>query len=111
MSVAAPAASRHGTRILTRAARTDSAVRHGAGVAVGASLLVVTYLWVAGGGLGDLTGWAGGLTSVGRWTGLVSADLLLVQVLSMARIPVLERAVGQDRLARTHRWVGSPPSP
>jgi DMSO/TMAO reductase YedYZ heme-binding membrane subunit len=50
--------------------------------------------------------WADGLTSVGRLTGLLAADLLLVQVLLMARIPVVERAVGQDRLARWHRLAG-----
>ncbi|GAA3247537.1 ferric reductase-like transmembrane domain-containing protein [Pseudonocardia petroleophila] len=73
---------------------------------VGASLLVVTGLWVAGGGLSALSGWAGGLTSLGRLTGLLASDLLLVQVLLMARIPVVERAVGQDRLARMHRLAG-----
>ncbi|MBI4939296.1 MAG: ferric reductase-like transmembrane domain-containing protein, partial [Actinobacteria bacterium] len=71
-----------------------------------ASLLVVVALWVAGGGLQDLGGWASGLTSLGRLTGLVSADLLLVQVLLMARIPLVERAYGQDQLARRHRLVG-----
>jgi predicted ferric reductase len=90
----------------TRAARTDAAVRIAAAVAVGAGLALVTYWWAAGEGLRDLTGWATGLTSLGRWTGLVASDLLLVQVLLMARVPVLERAVGQDRLARWHRWTG-----
>ncbi|HEX7538072.1 MAG TPA: ferredoxin reductase family protein [Dermatophilaceae bacterium] len=47
-----------------------------------------------------------GLTSVGRLTGLVASDLLLIQVLLMARIPLVERAYGQDELARRHRWVG-----
>ena len=32
--------------------------------------------------------------------------LLLAQVLLMARVPLLERAFGQDRLARMHRVVG-----
>ena len=39
-------------------------------------------------------------------TGLVASDLLLVQVLLMARIPLVERSYGQDELARRHRWVG-----
>lgn len=90
----------------TRPARTDAAVRAGAGGLVGAGLALVTYWWVTGGGVGDLGGWATGLTSLGRLTGLLASDLLLVQVLLMARIPVLERAVGQDRLARWHRWTG-----
>ena len=55
---------------------------------VAASLTVVSVLWVAGGGLTDLTIATGpALTSLGRLTGLVSADLLLLQVLAMARIP------------------------
>ena len=87
-------------------ARHDAAVRLAAAVGLWAGLLVVTYWWVAGGGLQDLTGWASGLTSAGRITGLVSADLLLVQVLLMARLPFLEPAFGQDRLARIHRVVG-----
>ena len=70
------------------------------------SLLLVTYWWVAGGGVQDLAAWDTGLTSTGRLTGLLASDLLLVQVLLMARVPVLERAFGQDRLARHHRVVG-----
>ena len=70
------------------------------------SLLVVVALWVSNGNLQALgQGWAG-ITSLGRLTGLVSADLLLVQVLLMARIPWIERTYGQDRLARWHRWTG-----
>ncbi|PZQ44931.1 MAG: oxidoreductase, partial [Phenylobacterium zucineum] len=46
------------------------------------------------------------VTGLGRLTGLVSANLLLIQVLLMARIPVVERVYGQDELARRHRLVG-----
>jgi predicted ferric reductase len=70
------------------------------------SLLIVVALWVRGHGVSDLAGMASGLTSIGRLTGLVSADLLLIQVLLMARVPWIERAYGQDRLARRHRLVG-----
>jgi predicted ferric reductase len=90
----------------TRAARTDAGIRAAAAAAVAVSLLLVTWWWIGGGGLGDLTSWANGLMSVGRLTGLLASDLLLVQVLLMARIPPVERAVGQDRLARWHRWTG-----
>jgi predicted ferric reductase len=71
------------------------------------SLVLVVGLWATDHQIGALTqGWAAALTSVGRLAGLVSADLLLVQVLLMARIPLVERAWGQDELARVHRWVG-----
>jgi predicted ferric reductase len=76
------------------------------GVLTWASMLVVVALWVAGGNLQDLTGWGTGLTAIGRLTGLVASDLLLIQVLLMARIPMVERVYGQDELARRHRLVG-----
>ncbi|WP_448640245.1 ferredoxin reductase family protein [Geodermatophilus sp. URMC 63] len=87
-------------------ARTDAAVRTGAAVLLWAGLALVTWWWATGGGLADLTAWGSGLESAGRLTGLLASDLLLVQVLLMARIPVLERAFGQDRLARLHRLTG-----
>jgi predicted ferric reductase len=76
-------------------------------VAVVASLVVVTTFWLSAGGLQALVSSGGvALTSSGRLTGLVASDLLLVQVLAMARVPWVERAFGQDRLARWHRWIG-----
>lgn len=41
----------------------------------------------------------------GRATGLLAQVLILGLVLLAARVPVLERAVGQDRLLRWHRWL------
>ncbi|MGI5240041.1 ferredoxin reductase family protein [Dactylosporangium sp. CA-139066] len=71
------------------------------------SLLAVTALWVANRGLQDAAGsWPDATTSLGRLTGLLASDLLLLQVLLMARVPLMERAFGQDRLARWHRWTG-----
>src|SRR5690242_16676971 len=75
------------------------------GLAAGFSLLIVTALWVSDGGVQALSGGRFALAA-GQVTGLWSADLLLLQVLLMARVPVVERAFGQDRLARWHRWVG-----
>ena len=87
-------------------ARLDAAVRLAAGALLWLALLLVTYWWVADRGLQDLTGWTTGLTSLGRITGLVASVLLLVQVLAMARVPLLERAFGQDKLAKLHRLIG-----
>jgi predicted ferric reductase len=70
------------------------------------SLLVVVGLWVKGGGLGNLIGLGEPALTLGRLTGLLASDLLLVQVLLMARIPWWERAWGQDTLARRHRLAG-----
>jgi predicted ferric reductase len=49
---------------------------------------------------------AGFLKGTGQLTGLLASDLLLIQVLLMARIPFAERAYGQDELARRHRLAG-----
>ena len=54
--------------------------RDAVGVATWASMRVVVALWVADGEAGRLGTLSAGLTSLGRLTGLVSADLLLVQV-------------------------------
>ncbi len=93
-------------RVSGTRARVDAAVRTAAGSALWVSLLLVTYWWVAGGGIQDLGTTAGALIATGRLTGLVASVLLLVQVVLMARVPTLEHAFGQDRLARTHRLVG-----
>jgi predicted ferric reductase len=89
-----------------RRARIDGYVRLAAGSALWLSLLLVTYWWIAGGGLQALQAGPSAATSIGRLTGLVASDLLLAQVLLMARLPWLEGAFGQDRLARLHRVVG-----
>jgi predicted ferric reductase len=87
-------------------AHLDLWVRRVAGGLLAAALALVTWWWVDGGGVGDLLTASTGLTSLGRWTGLVGSVLLLAQVVLMARVPVLERAFGQDRLAHLHRTVG-----
>src|SRR3954454_11155169 len=93
-------------RAVGRRARRDALVRTGAMSLLWLSLLLVSYWWVADGGLQDLTSWTTSLVSIGRLSGLVASVLLLVQVLLMGRVPVLESAFGQDRLAHVHRLVG-----
>jgi predicted ferric reductase len=51
-------------------------------------------------------GWA---TFGGRLAGLTGTYLLLIMLLLIARIPVIERTVGQDRLLRWHRRLGQWP--
>ncbi len=103
-----PAAARSGRRAgrFGAEARFDAGVRAVSLGLLWSTVLWLAFLWVREGGLQDLGGWESGLLSTGRLTGLVASALLLVQVLMMARIPVLERAWGQDRLARLHRLVG-----
>ncbi|GAC1608318.1 MAG: ferric reductase-like transmembrane domain-containing protein [Mycobacteriales bacterium] len=81
--------------------------RDAVGAACWATALIVVALWLRGRGMQGLAGSAGDrLTSIGRVTGLVAADLLLIQVFLMARVPIIERSYGQDELARRHRLVG-----
>jgi len=87
-------------------AATPSWWRDAVGSLTWASMLVVVALWVSNRGLQNLVGFGSGMTTLGRLAGLISADLLLIQVLLMARIPVAERVYGQDELARRHRLVG-----
>jgi hypothetical protein len=63
-----------------------------------ASAGVIVWLWVHGGNL-DVHTTGEWLTSLARLTGLLSAYLALLQVLLLARIPALERAIGLDRLS------------
>ena len=70
-------------------------------LAAAGTLLVVTALWTAGRDEAP-----GGIAAAGRLAALWSTDLLLLQVILMARIPWIERAYGQDTLARWHRWTG-----
>jgi predicted ferric reductase len=87
-------------------AAVDRALRLAAVLALWLGLLLVTYWWVADGGVTDLAHLVSGLTSLGRLSGLWAADLLLIQVLLMSRLPPLEHAFGRDRLARIHGVVG-----
>jgi predicted ferric reductase len=109
MTALAPDAARGaraGAADLGRRARLDAAVRVASAAVLWLALLLVSYWWVADRGLEDLTGWTSGLDSAGRISGLVASVLLLAQVVLMARVPALESAYGQDRLARIHRVVG-----
>lgn len=109
MTITAEPGSRSIIRAATAVGRT-STPRWWAFAAAGlvtASLAIVAALWAGNGGLQELAG--GGWQAVaatGRLFGLISSDLLLLQVLLMARIPFVERSFGQDRLARWHRVTG-----
>ena len=73
--------------------------------AVANGAIVVTLWWRAG-GVREIDDSASALTGLGRLCGLLGAYLVLVQVLLLARIPVLDRTVGFDRLTVWHRRNG-----
>jgi predicted ferric reductase len=72
------------------------------------SLVVLGVLFVArGGGHVLVTGSSGDrLVAVGQLTGLVAADLLLLQLLLAARLPWVDRSYGLDRALLAHRVLG-----
>lgn len=93
----------------SREGRPSSAWWNAAAVAViWLTSLAVIAFWVSGGGLQALFGGvaADAVTTLGRITGLVASNLLLYQVLLMARVPVFERGFGRDAIVRLHRTTG-----
>jgi predicted ferric reductase len=74
-------------------------------VLVAANAAAVVGLWWREGGVREVHDTAGLLTSLGRLTGLLGALLALVELLLLARIPVLD-TVGPDRVAAWHRHNG-----
>src|SRR5690349_7983299 len=96
----------HPAPVRATRAHADHLVRIVSTTLLGGAVLLVTWWWASDGGVRALGSWASSLTSVGQWAGLVASVLLLAQVVLMARLPVLERAWGQDRLVAVHRVVG-----
>ena len=80
------------------------AVPHAALALIAAGALAVLALWWKNTPM--VAGTAGWLTGAGRITGLLTGYLAPVLLLLMARVPVLERGVGADRLARWHAIGG-----
>jgi predicted ferric reductase len=69
--------------------------------------LAVCGLWWSDTSAASLQGLGSEVTAAGGLAGLVGAYLVLVQLLLLARLPWLERAVGLDRLAAWHRGLGT----
>jgi predicted ferric reductase len=73
-----------------------------AGLGLGATLALV----IAGETSGSLSAPGGWFIAGGRLAGFTGAYLLLIMIVLIARLPWLERDVGQDRLLRWHRRLG-----
>jgi predicted ferric reductase len=72
----------------------------------GLGLGITVALTVVAETAGSLAAPGGLATFAGRLTGMVAAYAMLVTVLLVARLPALERVVGQDRLVAWHRRLG-----
>ncbi len=89
---------------LEQRAETDSAWRD----------TLETVFWLSGVGAISLMLAAGApittvgesLTAVGRATGIVAASMMMIQLLVIARIPIVERRLGHDRAALLHGRLG-----
>ncbi|MEU1178364.1 ferric reductase-like transmembrane domain-containing protein [Streptomyces sp. NPDC005820] len=69
-----------------------------------AGAAAVLALWWSG--TGSVVGAAGWLTGAGRIAGLLCGYACAVVVGLMARVPLLERRIGSDRVARWHAMAG-----
>src|SRR4051794_15208991 len=76
------------------------------GAAAGLGLGITIGLEVTAETSGSLSAPGGVATALGRLAGLLAAYAMVVVVLLVARVPPLERAIGQDRLVAWHRKLG-----
>src|SRR4051794_4970875 len=89
-----------------RPARQRPMVVNVLAAAAGIGLGVTIGLAVTGESSGSLSAPGGIAIALGRLTGLLAAYAMIVVVLLVARVPPLERAIGQDRLVAWHRKLG-----
>ncbi|MDD2325974.1 MAG: ferredoxin reductase family protein [Alphaproteobacteria bacterium] len=72
-----------------------------------AGLFIATlWLWYSHSGRLSLTDGAGALKALGRLSGLIAAQLILVQILLIGRVRWIEASFGLDRLSRLHHKIG-----
>ena len=75
----------------------------GVALAAGGAAAVVALWWTSAEGTGAA---AGTLAEVARLCGLLGAYLVLVELLLLARLPLLDRLYGFGNLTAWHRWNG-----
>ncbi len=73
-----------------------------------ATVAIAVALFLADGGAAGITDLAGAVTASGIVAGLIATDLVLVMLVLAARVPFIERAVGQDAAMALHRRLGKP---
>lgn len=101
-----PSVSNAFSRDARQRQRQASRIMGAFGWLVGLGFGITVALAVTSQSLGSLYAPGGIATAAGRLTGLVGTYLMLVALLFMARLPWLENAVGHERLAKWHRWLG-----
>ena len=73
-----------------------------------ASVVAVVAMFLINGGLKNVTDLASILTAIDRVTALVATNLLLIDVLLVARIPWLDHYYGHDKVTIAHKKLGKP---
>jgi len=81
-------------------------LRDGLQVLAWVSIAVPVAIWLAAGGLAGVATVAGALTAVGIVTGLVATASVALMLWLSARVPVIDRAIGQDRAIALHARLG-----
>ncbi|GAB3119234.1 ferredoxin reductase family protein [Glaciibacter psychrotolerans] len=109
--IASPARS-GGAPVLARARRTQLRRRLRAAdlivIAGWSSVAAAVALYLSSGGLASVVTLSSALSALGIVTGLVGTDFILLMLLLAARLPFIDRAVGQDVAMRWHRALGKP---
>ncbi|KQO00820.1 oxidoreductase [Arthrobacter sp. Leaf234] len=72
------------------------------------SVAVAVALFLSDGGAAGFGSFAGMLTSMGVIAGLAAMDLVLVMFLLSARVPIIDRTIGQDKALLVHGSLGEP---
>lgn len=72
------------------------------------SVIAVTAMFLVDGGLKSLTDPSALLGAVDRLTALLATNLLLIDILLIARIPWIDHYYGHDRATTAHKKLGKP---
>lgn len=98
------------TRDRDRRIRTRRRLRSGdlLLIAFWTSVALAVGLYLAYGGLSSVASPSSLIDAVGITAGLIGTNLILVMLLIAARIPIIDRAVGQDVAMAFHRRLGKP---
>jgi predicted ferric reductase len=91
---------------LRRPARARPRVVDGLAALAGLGLGLTVGLTLIAESAGSLSAPGGLAIFLGRLAGMLAAYAMVVVVLLVARVPPLERAIGQDRLVAWHRTLG-----
>jgi predicted ferric reductase len=72
------------------------------------SVIAVTSMFLIDGGLKSLSDPSAILSAIDRLTALVATNLLLIDILLIARIPWIDHYYGHDRATTAHKKLGKP---